>query len=184
MKVLVIVDVQKEFDKFIQYDLVDELHDYAEKFNQVYQIWDTNKNNVAPTYKFPNEIDAVAKKFGKNHFSDKVKKYTKEIKDSTEEGTTLKLSDGSYVVRVDNNHDWFYVNNEMVDLIQKLKDVNVILVGGANQECLEDVYIAFKAFGVNVKINDKYVYSAKTSNKDSIHESKILKFNEFIKNFK
>jgi hypothetical protein len=46
------------------------------------------------------------------------------------------------------------------------------------------VFVAFKAFGVNVRINDKYVYSAKTTNKDSIHESKILKFKDFIKNIK
>lgn len=186
MKVLVIVDVQKEFQKFIQHDLVDELHNYAEDFDQVYQIWDTNKNSISPTYKFPNEVEAVAKKFGKNHFSDKVKNYTKEIEDSTEEGTVLKLSDDSYVVRVDNNHDWFYVNNEIVNLIEELKDDNVTLVGGADNECLEDVYVAFKSFGVNVQINYKYVYSAKTSNKDSIHESlnknnsKILKYKDYI----
>ena len=82
---------------------------------------------------------------------------TKEIEKSTEEGTVLKLSDGGYVVRVDNNHDWFFVNPEMVELIQKLKDDQVTLVGGADQECLEDVFVAFKSFGVNVQINDKYV---------------------------
>ena len=181
MKTLVIVDVQKEFNKFIQHDLVDEIYKYCEKFDRVYQVWDTNKNVMSPTYKFPKEIKSVAKKFGKNHFNDKVKKYTKEIKDSTEEGTVLKLSDGTYVVRVDNNHDWFYVNDGIVQLILELKNDEVILVGGADNECLEDVYVAFKSFGVNVRINDKYVYSAKTSNNDSVHETQIR---ENLKNIK
>lgn len=183
MKVLVIVDVQKEFGKFIQHDLVKELEKYCEEFDQVYQIWDTHKNKIAPTYKFPKQVKSVKKLFGINHFNDKVKKYTKEIENSTEEGTILKLSDGSYVVRVDNNHDWFYVNPEITDLINELKNDNVTLVGGADNECLEDVYVAFKAFGVNVEINDKYVYSAKTRSNDSIFDSKlhILKFKDFIK---
>lgn len=183
MKVLVIVDVQKEFNKFIQNDLVPEIEKYCNSFDQVYQIWDTHKNKIAPTYKFPKEVKSVKKLFGKNHFSDKVKKYTKEIENSSPEGTVLKLSDNSYVVRVDNNHDWFYINNEMVELIQELKNDNVVLVGGADNECLEDVFVAFKSFGVNVRINNKYVYSAKTTNKDSIFDSKryIIKFNQFIK---
>ncbi len=180
MKVLVIVDVQKEFNKFIQHDLVDELYEYAEKFKKVYQIWDTHKTNVAPTYKFPNEVDSVKKKYGKNHFSDKVKEFIKEVEDETFEGNIFKLkNDVGYIVRVDNNHNWFYVNPEIVELIEKLKNDTIILVGGADNECLEDVYQAFKAFGLNVHINKKYVYSAKTSNKDSINESNTYKYNVY-----
>ena len=118
MKVLVIVDVQKEFDKFIQHDLVDELYDYARKFKQVYQIWDTHKTDVAPTYVFPNQVDAVKKKYGKNHFSDKVRKFIADKTDETFEGNLFKLSDKEgYIVRVDNNHNWFYVNPEIVRII-------------------------------------------------------------------
>lgn len=179
MKVLVIVDVQKEFNKFIQHDLVDELYEYARKFKQVYQIWDTHKTDITPTYVFPNQVDAVKKKYGKNHFSDKVQKFIKDKTDETFEGNLFKLSDSEgYIVRVDNNHDWFYVNPEIVQLIQKLKNDQVILTGGADNECLEDVYQAFKAFGLNVHINKKYVYSAKTDQNDSVED----KVNESFKN--
>ena len=172
MKVLVIVDVQKDFDKFIQHDLVDELYDYAENFDQVYQIWDTHKTDVAPTYKFPNQVDAVKKKYGKNHFSNEVKEFIKDKKHETFEGNTFKLSEGKgYIVRVDNNHAWFYVNQEMVELIEKLNNKKIILVGGADNECLEDVYQAFKAFGLDVQINRKYIYSAKTDKHDSVEDN-------------
>lgn len=193
MKSLVIVDVQKEFDKFIQHDLVDELYEYAEQFDKVYQIWDTNKGNETPTYEFPNEIYDVKKKYGKKHFSPKVKKFIEKVTDETPEGNKFRLSDeNGYIVRVDNNHNWFYVNPELVELVEDLEGDKVILVGGADNECLEDVYQMFIAFGVNVKINKKYIYDAKTSPNNSIHESNIisiskyniLKFNDFLKNYK
>lgn len=174
IEVLVIVDVQKEFSSFIQHDLVDELHNYAENFTEVYQVWDTHKTNVAPTYKFPNQVDSYKKLFGVKHFSDKVKEFTDKMEDDSYEGRTFKLAGNEgYVVRVDNNHDWFYVNPEIVELISKLKDKKVILVGGADNECLEDVYQAFLAFGLDVEFNKKYVYSAKTDNDDSIGDKQV-----------
>lgn len=173
-KALVIVDVQREFDEYIQHDLVDALSEYAEKFDVVYQIWDTHHNTVAPTHSFPGQVDSIPKKFGKKHFSDEVKEYIEKIKKSSSNGRTFKLSDDEgYIVRVKNNHGWFYVNPEIVELISKLKDKKVILAGGADGECLEDVYQAFLAFGLKVHINKKYTYSAKTSQEDSVEE-KIL----------
>lgn len=183
-RTLVIVDVQKEFDEYIQHDLVDGLSSYAEKFDRLYQIWDTHDDTNGPTHSFPGQVDSIPKKFGKKHFSPEVKEFIKRVKDSSEEGRTFKLSEGEgYVVRVDNNHDWFYVNPEIVKLILTIKDDEVILAGGADGECLEDVYQAFLAFGLNVKINKKYTYDAKTSQDDSIlDENKVLKFNEFVIN--
>ena len=192
MNTLVIVDVQKQFDKYIQYDLVEELSKYAEKFDKVYQIWDTHNGVVGPTHSFPKQIDSIPKKFGKKFFSKKVTEFIKKMEDSTEEGSVFSLSDGEgYIVRVDNNHDWFFVNPEIVDLINDVKGDKVILVGGADGECLEDVYQAFLAFGLDVRINRKYTYSAKTSQEDSIEETdgewkksvfegKVIKYSEFI----
>lgn len=179
-KTLIIVDVQKEFDKYIQYDLVDSLSKYCENFNKVYQIWDTHNNTVSPTHSFPRQLDSIPKKYGNKHFSKEVKNYIKDIEDNSKEGRTFKLSDGGYIVRVKNNHDWFYVNPEIVDLIFKIKDDDIILVGGADGECLEDVFQTFKTFNLNVTINKKYVYDAKTSNKDSVFENKILKYKDFL----
>ena len=82
-------------------------------------------------------------------------------------------------MRISNKHEWFFVNDEIYELINKVKDDQVILVGGAQNECIRDIYVAFKAFGVNVKINNNYVYSAKTDNGDSISDTK-----ELIKNDK
>jgi hypothetical protein len=183
-KTLVIVDVQLEFDKYIQHNLVEELTKYTEEFDNIYQIWDTHNNASEPTYDFPKQIDAIPKKFGKKHFNDNVKEFINKHKND-KEGKTYKLTNGDgYIVRVDNNHDWFYVNPEICELISKIKDDKVILVGGAEGECIEDVYQAFLAFDIDATINDKYVYSAKTSKKDKVQESKILTFQQFIYNGK
>jgi hypothetical protein len=184
MRVLVIVDVQKEFEDFIQHDLVAELSIYAEEFDKVYQIWDSHKA-TGPTHSFPNQVKTVEKLFGKNHFSDDVKEFTKEAENSTEEGKLFKLSnENGYLVRVDNNHDWFYVNPEITNMLLEIKNDNITLVGGADGECLEDVKVAMESFDLDVTMNDKYIYSAKTSNDDSIKESVVLKFNDFVKKYR
>ena len=181
--ILVIVDVQKQFKDFIQHDLVDELSKYAESFDKVYQIWDTHKDAVGPSYSFPKQVDSIPKRFGKNDFSPKVKQYIKQIEDSTEEGKVFSLKgDEGYIVRVENNHDWFYVNPEIVKLINEIKGNKITLVGGADNECLEDVYQAFLSFGLDATINRKYVYDAKTTQQDSVKESvKIMRFKDFRK---
>ena len=180
MNILVIVDVQKQFNKFIQHDLVEEISKYAESFDKVYQIWDTH-NATGPSESFPNEVDTIPKKFGKNHFSKKVKEFIKRAQDSTEEGKLFKLSENDgYIVRVENNHDWFYVNPEIVKLIDNLKGNKVILVGGAFNECIEDVFQAFLAFGIDVEFNKKYTYDAETTQQDSVKEClKVIKFKDF-----
>lgn len=182
-RVLVIIDVQAEFSKFMQNDLVDELYDYAEKFEKVYQIWDSNKNQIAPTYEFPNQVGSIKKKFGRNHFNNKVQKFTQDVEDVSEEGTTFKLTKGNgYIVRVDNNHQWFFVNPEITNLIEELEGNEIVLVGGADGECLEDVKVAFEAFDLNYRINKKYVYSATTDKNDTIednvNEAKELGYDE------
>ena len=83
------------------------------------------------------------------------------------------------------------LKSKMVNLINKIKSDKVILAGGADGECLEDVYQAFLAFGLNVRINRKYTYSAKTSKEDSVEETEgewkksifegnVIKYSEFI----
>jgi putative cell wall-binding protein len=57
---------------------------------------------------------------------------------------------------------------EMSDLLKTLNNKNVILVGGAKGECLYDVEIAMKSFGINPIYNNRYVYSAKTNNSQLI----------------
>ena len=181
--ILIIVDVQKEFSEFIPQEYVNNLTDYCKNFNTVYQIWDSNKAKDT-SYTFTNQKGLYQKRYG-TKFSAELKEISKKLmSQNPQENDTFKFQDAdSTVVKVDNNHGWFYVNEQLSRFFKTLKGRNVILVGGAgptdpnfykngdiqydNGECLKDIYESLESYGVNVKYNIKYIYSAKTSNKQT-----------------
>lgn len=179
--ILFVVDVQSEFEKFIPKNFVSKLNKYCKEFKHVYQIWDSNKSKK-PTYKFPNQVAKIQKQFG-------VKKYYKNLKGGIEEwfntifdeesakkiivaiktkeikeGDKFKLKDkNEYLVYIDNEHNWFYVNSDLYNTFKKLKSKSVVIVGGAGDECIRDVYISLKSFGIYPIYNHEYIYDATTS---------------------
>lgn len=188
--VLLIVDVQSNFKKYFPKDpdsYLKRLDKYCEDFSSgktnisgVYQIWDSN-NASKPTYKFKNEKDVLEKKYGikkfyskykggfnewiKNIFDEKTMEQFKLKKNKFKEGDAFKIKDNNeFLIYIGNNHKWFYVNEELVDFFKKLRGLKVIVVGGADNECLEDVYIALKSFNVNPIYNHQFIYSANTGN--------------------
>ena len=181
--ILIIVDVQKEFDKFIPIGFVDNLTKYCNNFSTVYQIWDSNKAK-GPSYTFPNQKGLYEKKYG-TKFSAELKDISKKLmSQNPQENDVFKFQDAdSSVVKVDNNHGWFYVNEQLSRFFKSLNGSSVVLVGGAgptdinfyengdikydNGECLKDVYEALESYGVNVKYDKNYIYCAKTSNKQT-----------------
>lgn len=168
--ILIVCDVQKEFDKFIPSGFVKNIMEYCKKFTTVYQIWDSNKGQTKPSYQFPNQKLNIEKKYGTS-FSKDLKQVSKNLStQNPQENDVFKFKDAdSTLVKVDNNHKWFYVNEKLTDLFKFLKGKNVILVGGAWLECLKDVYEALESYGVKVQYDKRYIYSAKTSNKQ-VHQ--------------
>jgi len=154
--------------------LVENIKSYATKFPNVYQIWDSNKAKN-PSYNFPNQIETYEKKYGTTFSGDLkivVDNMAEKFPDA-KEGDLFKFSDNNaMLLRVKNNHHWFYINEGLVSLFKKLKGKSVILVGGAENECLKDIFEALEAFKVNVKYNHNYIYSAETSNQE---QHKIIK---------
>lgn len=165
---LVIVDVQGEFGKFIQGNLVEELFKFASGFGDVYQVWDSNKASGA-TYTFPNQKGCYVKKYGTT-FSRDLQAVTKQIGSApVKEGERFKFKDiDSYIVRVKNNHGWFYIPEELAGLFKSLSGKTVVLVGGADGECLKDVFEAMESFGISVRYEPRYIYSAKTRSNDKV----------------
>ncbi|MCK9477015.1 MAG: hypothetical protein M0R46_13905 [Candidatus Muirbacterium halophilum] len=164
--ILMVVDVQTEFGDFIPKGFVDQLIEYCKNYHTVYQIWDSNEGQKKPSYTFPNEKLAVVKKFG-TKFSDELEETVKKLNEKypdAKEGDIFEFDDvNSYVVRVKNNHAWFYVPEKMAQLFSSLKGKSVVVVGGAFGECLSDVFVAMESFGIKVKYDKRYIYSAKTN---------------------
>jgi hypothetical protein len=163
--ILIVVDVQKEFTRFIPQNFVKDLTAYCNNFSTVYQIWDSNKAK-GPSYTFPNQKGIYEKKYG-TKFSAELKEISKKLmSQNPQENDKFKFQDAdSTVVKVDNNHGWFYVNEQLSRFFKTLKGKNVVLVGGADSECLKDVFESLQSYGAIPKYDYNYIYSAKTSNK-------------------
>lgn len=173
--ILVIVDVQKQFDKFTPQNYEQNIVKYCEEFPKddnngkgVYQIWDANKAQNF-SYNFPNTILTVKKNYG-TKFDNNIKNISDKLSQKypqAKEGQQFKLTNkNAFLVRVNNNHKWFYVNEDIYNLYLKLKGRTIVLVGGAGKECLTDLYVSMRSFGVNPIYNYDYIYDAQDSDKD------------------
>jgi hypothetical protein len=174
---LVIVDVQKIFGEYIPIGFDKKLNKYCNNFKYVYQIWDSNKVNK-PSFIFNNQIESIEKKYGTKYSEDLLKKISSiESKyDDIKEGDIFEIDSidtfndkgPNYIVNINNNHKWFYLNDNIVRLYNKLKGKDIILVGGAGNECIYDVHISMKSFNINPIYNHEYIYSVDNSNNQKV----------------
>lgn len=186
-KILIVVDVQKSFKKYFTDKYLKELNKYCDKFNEVYQIWDNHSEgtnvdkdylydsnpNVElndDLYVFPNQIDLIEKRY---RYDVDVDFYRKILDEKTfkdmkykEDNGLLKRGDifntnqGNILVYIGNNHVWFDCPKKLYNLFSKLKGKDVIIVGGSKDECLLDVEACAIAIGVNLKKDNRFIYSA------------------------
>ena len=189
--ILIIVDVQSNFKKYFPIDpnsYLKRLDKYCLEFpiegdiKGVYQIWDSNRGSK-PTYKFKNQRDLVEKKFGVKKyyaqykggfnewihyiFDEKTLEQFQANKNKFKEGDAFKIKNkDEFLIYIGNSHKWFYVNEELFHLFQKLRGNKIIIVGGADSECLRDVFTAAKSFNVTPVYNHQYIYSAETGDPD------------------
>lgn len=185
--ILIIVDVQKSFKKFFTDKYLSELNKYAKSFNSVYQIWDNHidgknvdvdylydENPDIPIhkdlYRFPNQKDLIEKRYNYDVDVDFYKKILspevykdakdKETKGLLRQGNYFKTTEDTYIIYIGNNHKWYHLPKKLQELFTDLKGKDVVMVGGSDSECFLDVEVAAKIFGVNVKRDFKYIYSA------------------------
>jgi hypothetical protein len=127
-------------------------------------------------YYFPNQTDLIEKRYNYDVDADFYKKVltpeTYEEVKAKEDAKELKRGDffptneGTIIVFIDNKHRWFHCPKKLYDLFVDITEVqnddrtHVVIVGGADSECILDVEITAKTLGVDFKRNDKYIYSA------------------------
>jgi len=186
-KILIIVDVQKSFKKFFNDKYLAELNRYCNEFKKVYQLWDNhhegknidkdfqyhdnpdieNKNDL---YKFNNQVDLIEKRYNydvdvefykkilSEHTYKEIK--TKEQNKQLKKGDIFPTSEETIITYIGNNHQWFHCPKKLYDLFQDIKGQKVVIVGGAENECILDIMVTATALGVNLFKNDNYIYSA------------------------
>jgi hypothetical protein len=175
--ILIVVDVQKEFSEFQPKNYVHNVFEYCKQFPKddnsgrgVYQIWDSNKAQNF-SYNFPNTLMTVRKNYG-TKFDANIKKTADNLMlkfPKAKEGDKFKFKDkNAYMVRINNNHKWFYVNEDLYNLYLKLKGKTVVIVGGAGGECEFDIRVSMHSFGINPVPNKEYIYDAKMSDEQVV----------------
>lgn len=181
-RTLIIVDVQEPFrkwwDKNGKYDLPERINDYCADFPEVYQIWDDHYTK-SPSWKFYNETAKLKKHYGTDTPTGDIKDYTSvfnpnDIKEAMEIAKPGEIAmpkifntkDGNYVIRViGGNHKWFFVSKEMYDVLSHISN-DIVLVGGAEGECLKDVQVLLDILGKTYRNEERYCYNAKDKNDD------------------
>ena len=184
---LIIVDVQKSFKKFFSEMYLNELKKYCKNFNNVYQLWDNHVDgkNVDKDYlydetpeipihndlyHFPNQKELIEKRYNYDVDADFYRKIlSKEVyneiskgeeEKSLKKGDIFPTKEGTYIVYTGNNHKWHHLSKKLYEILSGLKNKEVVLVGGADNECLEDIYISAISIGVNIKRNWKYIWTS------------------------
>jgi len=188
---LVIVDVQRSFSKFFSEMYLNELKKYCNNFTNVYQIFDNHVDGKNPDkdylyddnpeipvngdlYTFPNQVDLIEKRYNydvdvdfyKKILSKEVYQQIKSKEKTLKKGQYFPTKEGTIIVFIGNNHQWFHVPKKLYDIFLKFKEAqreggNVItIVGGADSECLSDVFISAESMGVKIKRNWKFIYTA------------------------
>lgn len=185
--ILVIVDVQKSFRRFFSEMYLNKLKKYCKNFQKVYQIFDNHVDgkNVEKDYLydespeipihddlyyFPNQKDLIEKRYNYQVDADFYKKILdkevyqeisdKEDSEQLRKGDIFTTKEGTIITYINNNHVWFHCPKKLYELLVSLKGKNVVIVGGADSECLEDVVTTAETLGVKIKRDYKYIYTA------------------------
>jgi hypothetical protein len=184
---LIIVDVQKSFKKFFSEMYLNELKKYCNSFQNVYQLWDNHVDGKKvdkdylyddtpeipihdDLYYFPNQTDLIEKRYNYKVDADFYKKILdkevyqeiseKEDREELKKGDIFPTKEGTIITYINNNHVWFHCPKKLYDLLTSLKGKEVIIVGGADSECLEDVVTTAERLGVKIKRDYKFIYTA------------------------
>lgn len=165
-----------------------ELKNYCKTFPIVYQIYDNHidgkdvdsdylydEDPEIPAvhhdlYYFPNQKDLIEKRYNYNVDVDFYKKILdketyniikeKETNKTIKKGEIFKTTKGTHIVFIGNNHRWFHLGKKMYNIFKTLVGKEVIIVGGADGECVEDIHRVCLSIGIDIKRDWKYLWSA------------------------
>jgi hypothetical protein len=166
---------------------LNELKKYCKQFDIVYQIFDNHvdgknvdkdylyeENPDIPIHKdlyhFSNQKDIIEKRYNydvdvdfyKQILDKDIYEEIKKKQNSNElkRGDIFETKIGTAIVYIGNNHKWFQVPKKLFRMLNDLKGEEVVIVGGSDSECLEDIVTTAETLGVKIKRNHKFIYSA------------------------
>jgi hypothetical protein len=127
-------------------------------------------------YRFPNEVELIEKRYNydvsisfyKSVLTESEYNRISEMEDrkKVEIGEMIKTTKGTLLVYVGNNHVWYHCPKKLYDILSEIKVAQsnggspLIIVGGSDSECLEDIFVCAESLGVEISRDYKYIYTA------------------------
>jgi hypothetical protein len=183
-RVLMVVDIQEEFQKCISNEYLKDVRKYVRtgKWDKIIIVVDINNDKAY----IPRWLDRCADNLITKRFGGDLG-YLKEL--ILEEEMIVEKEDISWrstynhhlTIAINNGHETFEVPKELENISNQLKNKKVTLIGGCEGECLQDIYETLLYFEVKPKINEKYTYSGHDFNKGNIffeEEYDLVEINE------
>lgn len=183
-RILIIVDVQKSFKEYFTDNYLSELNNYCNDFDAVYQIFDNHHEGKNPDkdflysnnpdienkddlYIFNRQVDTIEKRYNydvdvsfyKNILTQNT--FDKIINKKLVIGDYFPTTEDTIIVYIGNNHQWFHCPIKLYKLFKEIKNKEIVIVGGAEDECILDIMVTAKSLGLKILKNDNYIYSAK-----------------------
>ncbi len=127
-------------------------------------------------FRFPNEVELIEKRYNYDvdisfyksvlDPGDYERIFALEDRKQVPVGEVVKTTKGTIIVHVGNNHVWYHCPKKLYDILLEIKDsqehggAELVIVGGSDSECLEDVFVCAESLGVIITRNPKYIYTA------------------------
>ena len=112
---------------------------------------------IEKRYRYDVDVEFFKEKMSKDQY---IKLKSLEDSKKLKIGDHFKTDSGIILVFIGNNHKWFECPVKLYNLLSELSGEEVTIVGGADSECLQDIFVTAESLGVRIKRDWKYIYSA------------------------
>lgn len=167
IKTLIVVDVQKDFCRFYTPDYLKDLKEALNAYDKIVIVVDDNFETLIPCW-LQEKGDILIRK---SYSGVDIDEYLEEGRlEEKAEGVWEILPDGLLLLEVPNGHENFIVPKEMQDEFNKLIADEIDLVGGAENECLEDIQVALDYLGVAYHTISRLTFNGQSTYKNYYEE--------------
>jgi hypothetical protein len=159
--ILIVVDIQKEFAKCFNEEYIKKVKEYIKrrKWLEVIVIVDMNEDvaNI-PLWMYEKADQIIQKRYGgdKGYIEEMVSLSEANVERDNE---SWRVYNNQLVITTSGCHETFDVPEDLERYCEKIKENKVTLIGGCENECLQDIYDTLLYYDINTTINHQYTYN-------------------------
>lgn len=188
MSQLLIVDIQNSYKNHIAPHIINNLPDYAKKFDTIFYLFDTLGNSgeyydeVCESWlddeEFIGSLNIIKKEYGffrnlmdvgideeeivlvvQFMLENSVHDLRDLLEDDPKTYENFKIRfKNSDIINLNLNDYFIYIPDDLIEFLTNNISDNVVLVGGGEKECLKEVRILLDALKIKYSVNSEFVY--------------------------